>query len=398
MSRTTFGFLDNDFYQFTMGQVIWDNYRDVNVRYRFRNRSFNVPLASRIGRDALRDAIEEVRDEYVPGPIDIGYLAMTGLFSSEYLTALANVRLPEVHIDSDNGHLVATYEGEWWQTIFWETPLLYTVSQAYYARFGSHGIEGKVRLEDKIDWLRENPQIKFADMGTRRRYSPHTHQAIIHQMSDECDNMVGTSNVYFAREFGLKPIGTMAHQLFMVTAALALNANEELLSFNDAQQGVLGLWEETYGDHPEMMTFLPDTYGTNYFLRGMTAQRMERWTGIRQDSGDPLEVCANLIRWMRAIGIDPKDKRILPSDGLDLRRMAVLHDTFSPHTNVSFGFGTGLTNDAGYEPLSIVVKPDAVLLPNVELPCVKISDTPEKATGTPEAIAQYKRIIGLEEL
>lgn len=396
MTRTTYGFLDNDFYQFTMGQLIWKHYRDVKVRYRFRNRSFSVPLASRVGLNPIDEAIGDVRIASIPKNEDIDYLASTGYFDPEYLEALRGVRLPNVYTDTDNGHLVATYEGDWWQTIFWETPLLYAVNQAYYSRFGSYGVEGKARLEDKVEWLKENPQIKFADMGTRRRFSPYWHREVISHMAEFTDALVGTSNVYLARELGLKPIGTMAHQLFMVTAAIELDSGETII--NAAQQRVLTQWEDMYGGHPEMMTFLPDTYGTNYFLAGMRADRMERWTGIRQDSGDAVDVCANMVRWLRAIGIDPSTKRILPSDGLDLRRMAVLHDKFSPHTNVSFGFGTGLTNDVGFEPLSIVVKPDAVLLGDRELPCVKISDTPEKATGTPEAIAYYKKLVGLEEL
>lgn len=396
MTKTTFGFLDNDMYAFTMSQAAWKNNRNTRVRYRFRNRSFSVPLASRVGLDVLRDAIEEVRNDYVATDEDLDYLRSTGLFTTEYLYALRDVRLPEVELGDDNGHLVATYEADWWQAIFWETPLLYTVNQSYYARFGSdRGVEGRARLDDKVEWLGQNPQITFADMGTRRRYSPYTHRAVIARMAEDTPNLVGTSNVHLAREFDLKPIGTMAHQMFMVNAALAIDKGENI---NTAQQRVLTQWEDLYESRPEMMTFLPDTYGTDYFLAGMPAERMAKWTGIRQDSGDPLVVCANMIRWMRANNIDPKDKRILPSDGLDLRRMAVLHDTFSPHTNVSFGFGTGLTNDAGYEPLSIVVKPDAVLLVGDELPCVKISDTPEKATGTPEAIAHYKKLLGLEEL
>jgi nicotinate phosphoribosyltransferase len=396
MTRVTYGFLDNDFYQFTMGQVIWENHRHVKVRYRFRNRTFSVPLASRIGVDELRRVIDEVRGAYVATNDDISYLAATGLFSTEYLEALRDVRLPDIELGNDNGHLVATYEGDWWEAIFWETPLLYAINQAYYVRFGGNGIEGKARLEDKIDWLNENPQIRFADMGTRRRYNPYHQHGVIDRMSTECTNLVGTSNVHFAREFGLKPIGTMAHQLFMVTAALFIGSGET--NINAAQQAVLTQWEDIYGDHPEMMTFLPDTYGTDYFLAGMSAERMERWTGIRQDSGDPIDVCTRMIRWMRANGVDPSTKRILPSDGLDLRRMAILHDKFSPHTNVSFGFGTGLTNDVGFEPLSIVVKPDAVLLPDRELPCVKLSDDPAKATGKPDVIAYYKKLVGLQDL
>ena len=63
------------------------------------------------------------------------------------------------------------------------------------------------------------------------------------------------------------------------------------------------------------------------------------------------------------VGIDPKTKRIIFSDGLNLDLILKLQDRFAPRIQVAYGWGTNLTNDCGLKALSIVVKvieaPDA---------------------------------------
>ncbi|MFL6203967.1 MAG: nicotinate phosphoribosyltransferase, partial [Acidimicrobiales bacterium] len=63
---------------------------------------------------------------------------------------------------------------------------------------------------------------------------------------------------------------------------------------------------------------------------------------------------------------------------------------FGDRCDVSFGWGTNLTNDVGFATLSLVVKPDAV----DGIPCVKISDDIAKATGDRAEIARYLALLG----
>ena len=96
-----------------------------------------------------------------------------------------------------------------------------------------------------------------------------------------------------------------------------------------------------------------------------------------------------LLGWWRRNGEDPDGHSLVFSDALDLRDMSALHDAFGDRAKVTFGWGTNLTNDLGFEPLSLVVKPDSV----DGIPCVKLSDDLAKATGPRDEIERYKRLV-----
>ncbi|HJS83746.1 MAG TPA: nicotinate phosphoribosyltransferase [Nitrososphaera sp.] len=383
--------LDNDFYNWTMGQFVWKYYQNVNVRYEFRNRTFSVPLADCLDLDLLTKALDGIRRMSFHVE-EIDWLRQTGYFEEDYLTWLSeHHHLPPVKVENNNGHLVIETEGEWADSIFWETPILATVSEMYFRRFEASSIEGARRLRAKVDYFKAHPYMSFSDFGTRRRYSLEWHSTILNALRNEIpEQLVGTSNAWLAMEYGLRPIGTMAHQLFMVITALRLqNADKPIESFRDAQLEVLHLWLELYQAHPELLVLLPDTYKTEMMLGICWADRVLRdFPIIRQDSGDPFEVGENILRWFGRMWDKQGNRAIIFSDELNLRKMSLLYDQFGSRVNVGMGWGTGLTNDMGFEPLSIVVKPKSA---NGE-PCVKLSDNPAKATGTPEAIARYKSL------
>lgn len=378
--------LDNDLYQFAMAQCVWAYGHDMfQVRYEFRNRTFAVPLASRIDLNVLRDRIEEVRDLKFTYA-EVSYLRGTDLFQLEFLEYLQTVRLPEVEVASNNGHLVMTYQGDWGMAIFWETMLLSIVNELYYERFGEFTSEGLLRLGEKIEYLQARGTLRFVEFGTRRRFSKEWQHYVAHEMKNAVpDLLLGTSNVELARELELKPVGTMAHQLFMVYTALrTLDKDAEPVVDGAAQ--VLRQWGHVYGSHPEMLIALPDTYGTAAFGQ-IPNNSLTGWTGFRQDSGDPIAMGKLLVDYCHFAGIPPK---VVFSDSLDVRRMSVIEDNF-PDVECLFGWGTDLTNDLGYEPLSIVIKPCAVQAPSTGkwIACVKISDDIAKATGDPAMIRKF---------
>ena len=69
--------------------------------------------------------------------------------------------------------------------------------------------------------------------------------------------------------------------------------------------------------------------------------------------------------------------------------MIKLHMHFRPRIVVSSGWGTNLTNDLGFDPVSIVVKP---IMVNGR-PAVKLSDNIAKAMGDSKEMERYKRIF-----
>jgi nicotinate phosphoribosyltransferase len=151
---------------------------------------------------------------------------------------------------------------------------------------------------------------------------------------------------------------------------------------------VLQEWWEEYGWG--LSIALTDTYGSDFFFRDMTTEQARAWKGLRQDSGDPMAFGETAIAFYERHGIDPRDKLIVFSDGLDLGTIVKLANHFAGRIQVSFGWGTNLTNDVGFEPLSLVIK---VTEANGHR-TVKLSDNLAKATGDAYDIERFKRIFG----
>jgi len=377
--------LDNDLYQFTMSQYAWRHGRDHLVRYRFRNRTFAVRLGEVLSLDELRARLDEVSATGVTDA-DVAALRGLGWFDEAWLAWLLEHarRLPGVEVGVDDGHLQLAYVGPWPVAIFLETPVLATVSQLYTERFGDLSSDGDHRLDAKIAHLRANPHLRFMEFGTRRRHSRRWQAHVLERLLDEVPHAVlGTSNVALAVEHGIPALGTMAHQLFMVTTALALAVDETDLVGPSLE--VIDRWAAMY---PALRTLLTDTYTTPALLDA-AGPEVAAWPAVRVDSGDPMAVGEQLVRWWRDCGEDPAAHSLVFSDGLDLRSMDLLHDAFAERCEVTFGWGTNLTNDLGVEMLSLVVKPDAV----DGIPCVKLSDDRAKATGDRAEIARYLTLL-----
>jgi nicotinate phosphoribosyltransferase len=193
----------------------------------------------------------------------------------------------------------------------------------------------------------------------------------------------------------MEAIGTNAHELPMVYAALA----KDDAGLAQAPYDVLRDWQDEHDGN--LLIILPDTYGTKGFLDN-APDWLAGWTGIRVDSGDPATAAQTAIDWWRARGEDPREKRVIFSDGLDVAKVQELHGAFADKVNVSFGWGTLLTNDFrglvaddALAPFSLVCKAVAA---NGQ-PTVKLSDNPRKAMGPQSEIDRYKRVfeVGTQE-
>jgi nicotinate phosphoribosyltransferase len=180
----------------------------------------------------------------------------------------------------------------------------------------------------------------------------------------------------------------------MAMAAMASRGSDEEL--RQSQYRVLELWQQSYGG--ALLIMLPDTFGTTQFLEG-APDWVADWTGQRIDSKDPIVAGDEYIDWVERRGRDPRRKRLIASDGLDVDDIVRLHKYFSKRIRFSAGWGTLLTNDFRdchprgedtLEPLSLVCK----LLSADGVPTVKLSDNVRKAVGPPELVERYRRVFG----
>jgi len=275
-------------------------------------------------------------------------------------------------------------------------------------------------LWNKIERLRGVPGLSVADFGTRRRHSFLWQEYVVVAMAANLgNNFIGTSNAFLAHKHDLEAIGTNAHEIPMVMAALA----PDDVALKESQYRVLELWQQTYEGALRVM--LPDTFGTTQFLAG-APDWVANWTGQRTDSKDPYVAGDEFIAWLKARGRDPREKLLVASDTLDVDAMLGLHAYFggnlakgvaavdfrsaadfhdpakwTPGRRIRFsaGWGTLLTNDfrgcnpndgGGFDPIGLICKVSTV----EGRPAVKLSDNYSKALGPAPEIERYTRVFG----
>lgn len=405
--------LEPDFYKFAMGQLIWRKYPNVETTFSLRNRTPMARPGDVVDVGELREHFDHARSLMFTNT-ELHYLRGTNeyqqrMFDEGYLEFLRGLRLPAFDVRRTGGEIEATFSGRWAEVTYWETLALSIINETYYrtllrslSRLERAAIfaEGIRRLRDKIALLRTRPDILFSDFGTRRRFSCAWQHFIDETLMEELNHdsfqgqFLGTSNTYSAMKTGVVPMGTSAHELPMIIAGIldAGDADPEWL--RRAQRQVLDDWWEQYGWG--LSIFLPDTFGTDFFMDVVTAEDLRRWKGFRWDSGDPRQFGDRIIAAYAQIGVDPNEKMIVASDALDLPAILDIQDYFGGRIHVTYGWGTGLTNDLlenavigdkWFGPMSLVVKPTRANGRTL----VKLSDNPAKAIGEPDDIARYRR-------
>jgi len=390
--------MDTDFYKDTMANVVHQKYRNTPVRYGLTNRTKGLKLSSRYTREQLAEQLDYTRSLRF-NPSELAYkrgIDVYGarMFNEDYLQDLKTLQLPDYELGyAPDDEFQLEFPGAWFDTILWETKALSimielnTISYLQeMTRFEQQCVfaDGIKRLESKIKILKTRPDITFIEFGTRRRALRSWQEFVIQTLKTELspEQFKGTSNTLFAYKYGLTPMGTCAHEMYMIMMGIK---NGDVLA---AHNQVNADWWRIYG--VGLSVALPDTYGTDFFLKNFTEEQARNWKGFRQDSGDPFLFGEKVIAFYQAFGIDPMTKLIIFSDGLDLELIIKLADYFKGRINVSFGWGTNLTNDLGLPPISLVIK--AIWANN--LPLVKLSDNPAKAIGPKYAIREVIRKAG----
>ncbi|OUS38106.1 nicotinate phosphoribosyltransferase [Rhodobacterales bacterium 56_14_T64] len=400
--------IDTDFYKLLMCQSVFRNKLDTQVTFSLINRSIKVPLANLIDEGELREQLDHIRtltlsrgeSTWLRGNTFYGKRQM---FSPDFMEWFEKLRLPAYHLERRGDQYELTFEGSWPEVMLWEIPALAVLMelrsrsvlnsmdrfelQVLYAR-------AMTKVWEKIERLRQVDGLSIADFGTRRRHSFLWQDWCVQAMSEGLGRkFTGTSNCKIAMRRELEAIGTNAHELPMVYSALA----EDDAALAQAPYDVLADWREEHDGN--LRIILPDTFGTKGFL-DRAPEWLNQWTGIRIDSGDPATAAEIAINWWKERGEDLSQKRVIFSDGLDVNKIAELHAKFAGRVNVSFGWGTLLTNDFrglvpndSLAPFSLVCK---AVSANGR-PTVKLSDNPEKAMGPQDQIDRYKRVFGVGE-
>ncbi len=398
--------IDTDFYKLLMAQSVFRNRPDTDVAFSLINRTKSMRIADLIDEGELREQLDHVRSlslsrgesTWLRGNLFYGKRAM---FRPDFMEWFEALRLPPYHLEKRDGQYELTFEGKWPEVMMWEIPALSIImelrSRRVLAGLGRFELQvlyarALTKLWEKIERLREIPDLGLADFGTRRRHGFMWQNRCVEAMIEGLGSkFTGTSNCLIAMRREVEAIGTNAHELPMVYAALAENDADLAI----APYRVLQDWQDEHDGN--LLIILPDTFGTEGFLKN-APDWLGGWTGIRVDSGDPVRGAEMAIRWWQERGEDPREKRVIFSDGLDVDRIGELSQIFSGRTNVSFGWGTLLTNDFrgliaddALRPFSLVCKATSAN----GRPTVKLSDNPNKAMGPAGEVARYKKIFGV---
>ena len=396
--------IDTDFYKLLMCQSVFRNKPETQVTFSLINRSKHIPLADLIDEGELREQLDHIRSlslsrgesTWLRGNTFYGKRQM---FRPDFMEWFEGLRLPPYHLERKGDQYELTFEGTWPEVMLWEIPALAILMElrgrAVLDRMGKFELQilyarGMTRVWEKIEELRKIPDLSIADFGTRRRHSFLWQDWCVQAMQEGLGQaFIGTSNCKIAMDREVEAIGTNAHELPMVYAALA----EDDAALAKAPYDVLQDWHDEHDGN--LRIILPDTYGTKGFLEN-APDWLAGWTGIRIDSGDPATGAQTAIDWWKSRGEDPSSKRIIFSDGLDVAKIKELHGQFAGKARISFGWGTLLTNDFrnlvpddALAPFSLVCK---AVSANGR-PTVKLSDNPNKAMGPQSEIERYKRVL-----
>ena len=400
--------IDTDFYKLLMCQSVFRNKPDTNVTFSLINRSKHVPLADLVDEGELREQLDHIRSlslsrgesTWLRGNTFYGKRQM---FRSDFMEWFESMRLPPYHLERVGDQYELTFEGSWPEVMMWEIPALAVLMElrgrAVLRDMGRFELQvlyarAMTRIWEKIEPLRELDGLRLADFGTRRRHSYLWQDWCVQAMMEGLgDNFVGTSNCSIAMKRDIEAIGTNAHELPMVYAALA----KDDAALAQAPYDVLADWHEEHDGN--LRIILPDTYGTQGFLDN-APDWLAGWTGIRIDSGDPATGAEIAIKWWKDRGEDPTQKMVIFSDGLDTDKIIELHMQFAGRVKTSFGWGTLLTNDFRDLVPNNALAPFSLVCKAVEAngrATVKLSDNPNKAMGPEDEIARYKRVFGVGE-
>lgn len=395
MEQIITSLLDTDFYKFSMGQAIYHQFPSYTTTWTFKCRNKDVFFTP----EMVKEIDKQIRMycDLIFRESDLDYLGTIKWIKKDYIDFL-RVWRPRyqdfiINTDAECGlNIEAT--GTWLNTSMYEIPVLAIVNEVYFRYKYTYPDYDKLvdsylqKLDEKIEWLKKGKYYvaNFSEFGTRRRFSKDMQRIAIKKLSETrfcASNFVGTSNVFFAKQFGVTPVGTMAHEWIMCTGQGNHKHNPAYSNWY-----ALDAWVKEYGVLNGIA--LTDTITTDCFLEDFQLTYATLFNGVRHDSGDPIEWGEKMVRHYESLGVDPKTKTLLFSDSLNFEKADHIFRHFQGRINVTFGIGTYISNDTCADPLNIVMKVTECNNQDV----AKISDTLGKGMcKNPDYVDYLQRCI-----
>ena len=351
--------LETDMYKFSMGQTIFHQFTSYKTTWTFKCRNKDVHFTD--------EMVEEIKEQVQAfcqlrfTEEELEYLDNITWIKGTYVDFLRlwQPRYEEFTITTDAPcGLAIDAAGTWLNTSMYEIPVLAIVNEVYFRMAYDYDVllkQFKRRLDEKVRLLEEDTYrlSDFSEFGLRRRLSAEAQEMAVKAIAEvelpADSHFIGTSNVYLAKKFNLKPVGTMAHEWIMCTGQGNHKHNPAYSNWY-----ALDAWVKEYGILNGIA--LTDTITTDCFLRDFQLTYATLFSGVRHDSGDPYEWGDKMIAHYNSLGIDPRTKTLLFSDSLDFERATALYDYFKDKAKVAFGIGTFISNDTDEEALNIVMK------------------------------------------
>lgn len=392
MERIITSLLETDAYKFSMGQAIYHQFSDYKTTWSFKCRNKDVHFTKEMVDEIKRQIKAFCELRFTEEELD--YLENIVWIKGSYVDFLRlwQARYDDFTID-DNAECGLNIEtkGTWLNTSMYEIPTLAIVNEVYFRmqyNYDELFESFKRRLNEKVDKVKDGTYnlSVFSEFGLRRRLSAQAQELAVKTLAEAdlgASKFLGTSNVFLAKKYGVTPVGTMAHEWIMCTGQGNHKHNPAYSNWY-----ALDAWVKEYGILNG--TALTDAITTDCFLKDFQLTYATLFSGVRHDSGDPIEWGEKMIAHYEKLGIDPKTKTLLFSDSLDFERADKLFRHFNGRAKVGFGIGTYISNDTDVEALNIVMKTTACNGQDV----AKISDVAGKGMcKNPDYVDYLQRCI-----
>jgi nicotinate phosphoribosyltransferase len=386
--------LDTDLYKLTMQLGYLLKYP------RVRGRSGLIVRDDREFPDSFGKELRRIIDDFPAvrlRPFEKEYLREKCYYlNPAYLDFLMGYQYDpsEITIKQEGPHLDVFAEGYLYRKTLWEVPVMATISQLYYEMegltpypeipVGDVWALASKKNREKAEALADL-DVYYSEFGTRRRYSAQNQRRVICDLKEYGrGHLLGSSNVYFAMENDIIPVGTVAHEWYMAHAAL--------FGYTMANQLATDAWVDVFkGD---LGTALPDTFTTDVFLKTFSTMHAKLHDGLRQDSADPIAFIDKVVDKYQQLRVDPTKKMGFFSDNLNsIAKIARIKEYCKGKLIDRYGIGTWFSNDLGLKAMNMVIKLQAIDAGNGWVSTVKISDDTMKNTGDGEEVALCKKVL-----
>lgn len=384
--------LETDLYKFTMLQSMLHSMPGNTAEYRFVSRGKTLFPLGELAQEVNEELDALCQLSFTED--ELAYLGSLRYIKPDFVHLL---RIFCLHRDfircwaDDNGNLCIEASGPQIHIMLYEIYVLAIVSELYFRRAYADSAAllaaGRKVLAENIALVKayegeDVGSFQFSDFGVRRRFSGDWQREVVSTLQRELPkSFVATSNVHLAKEYGLIPVGTMAHEYLQTFQAMP---NVQL---RNSQTAALNAWVQEY--RGDLGIALTDVIGMDAFLRDFDLFFAKLFDGVRHDSGDPYIWGDKAITHYQKMRINPLTKRLVFSDGLTFPKAFELHKYFKDRIQVAFGIGTKLTCDMGVPALNIVMKAVSV---NGK-PVAKLSDSPGKTLCDDKVFLDYLRQV-----